>query len=113
MNNELRKVSVYNSHIQPDPPTRLVDYVAWLKGIVDSIPADLLPSALINNENDELSVDTAIYYFRPETPDEFLAREAAHKQQTEAQEKREREQLEKLKRKYEPEHPKPNEETKS
>lgn len=83
----------------------LTDVIGWLTELLGRVPDDLRKSARVGIESvggheGEHHAEVRVYYYRPETDEEMKAREDAHKASVHARENREREEFERLRKKF-------------
>ena len=85
---------------------RVVDIIAWLQGLLEeSIPAEYRDSAHIKiysvgGWEDEHHAEVDVYYLRHETDEELAARFKQERAKEDLDERRERQDLERLQKKY-------------
>ena len=86
------------------PPTQATEFVHWLTAMLEEVPSELQEDVDIEMETYEHTeeVTVTVSYAREETEAERVAREEAVLAEQKLREKREREQFEKLKAKFEP-----------
>lgn len=76
-------------------------HINELNAVLKQIPEKYRKYALLNHKHPRRSIPITVSYWRPETPDERLSREAEGRNQEFLQEGRERLELARLKAKYE------------
>ena len=87
------------------PEENAIKFLAWFEEKINSIPKEFKDSAKVELEAVSSYGGCAyasieIYYYRPETDEEEIARKAKEQNKAELQKQRELRQLEELKRKY-------------
>lgn len=81
------KIVVFNSsQLSPTshllPPAKVTDLIEWLRAKLEAIPKEFRDNAVYEILPQEGWCEYAVYYYRPETDDEFEERRiAVHRQQ--------------------------------
>ena len=100
-----KTVTIYDYDKAPNPPSDLVEYIAWLQSKLDEIPEKFRPSARTDIYGCEQYgsgvLCYTIEYDRPETDEEQAARENADRVNADAVRQSELATLEALRAKYE------------
>jgi hypothetical protein len=101
---ETTHVHLYEGTACDVPARKLVDLIPWLQTKLEEAPTEYREQVevMLESDWDSSTVDVDIFFTRPETDEEMLARERRAKDMADARERRERDQLAQLLKKYGP-----------
>jgi hypothetical protein len=97
----MKKVKAYDQYREEDPPSKLLEFREFLDRIIEKIPGEYRHSAKIEFFAENSDIDIRITFERPFTPEEQVEHDELKRQRQAVYERREREEYEKLKLKFE------------
>ena len=96
-----KKITLYNNRTaRNDPPESLQEHIAWLQGMLESIPEEFRSSSDIEMYADEYRMEYEVSYERPETAEELETKAKDEAARTEKRRQQELARLAELRAKY-------------